>query len=367
MRRLAFLLLLLPLVAAKCPAPNPGPDGLYLGKQTNIAPVVTPKNQPVTWGSAPVIDAHYGGTLYQDTSLETQDPRPALLPGSREPLRLWVADPNNGVTNRPAILWVHGGGFAVGIDSMYNLANTSGKEYAQRGYVSFSVEYRIDTTLVGTQHGDRRPPSLCQWVQDNVNTSDPVWLARYEQCKADILAAQHDVQAAVRFIHAHATQYGIDPDEVAVGGFSAGAVTAVNLAYRSDDVGTVSYFSGDTPSAAQSVVQAAFGASGCAYPDNVNGGAPTYIGAGDAPVSLIHSKGDGAVPYSCAAVTVKTARAIGLVAELTSYCNESGHAEVLYQAHKDDTDEQWTTFLARELKIYTGMRPPSSDPTCDQL
>jgi hypothetical protein len=36
----------------------------------------------------------------------------------------------------------------------------------------------------------------------------------------------------------------------------------------------------------------------------------------------------------------------------------------LYDAHKSDTDAQWTTFLARELKIYTGMRPPSAEPTC---
>ncbi len=363
MRRTALCVCaaLLALVAVACIPPDPGPTGLYLGVQPDIHPVVTPKNQPVTWGAAPVIDAHYGGTLYEGTALETADPRPPLLPGDLEPLRLWVADPANGLTNRPAIVWLHGGGFAVGIDSMYSLANGVGRAYAQRGYVGFSVEYRTDTTLIGT--GDR-PPSLCQWVQDNVDPTDPVWVARAEQCRRNVQAAQEDAQAAVRWLRAHASDYGIDPNRIAVGGFSAGAVTAVNLAYRSDDVGTTQYFAGDDRSPAKSKVQAAFGASGCAYPDTIGDTTPDYIGAGDAPISMIHAEFDPAVPYSCVANTVTTARAAGLVAELTSYCNSSLHAGALYNPNKDATDAQWTTFLARALHLYTGMRPPTADPLC---
>jgi acetyl esterase/lipase len=363
MRRLALLVsLTLAFAATACLPPNPGPTGLYLGPQSNITPAVTPKSAPVTWGAAPAIDEHYGGTLYTGTSIETADPRPPLLPGDLEPLRLWVADPGNGLTNRPAIVWIHGGGFAVGIDSMYSLANGTGKEYAQRGYVGFSVEYRIDTTLIGTQNGTQRPPSLCQWVQDNPNPDDPVWLARRDQCKRNILAAQYDALAAVRWIRQHAAQYGVDPNKVAVGGFSAGAVTASNTAYQSEDVGTVAYFPGDDMSPASSRPQAAFGASGCTYTED--GGAPTTIGPGDAPASFIHSKFDQAVPYSCIAVTITTARANGLVAELTSYCTESLHAEKLYSAHKAASDTQWTTFLARELRVYSGMRAPSAEPVC---
>jgi acetyl esterase/lipase len=282
-----------------------------------------------------------------------------LLPGNLQPLRLWVADPHNGVTNRPAILWVHGGGFATGVDAMFGLANGVGRAYAQRGYVGFSVEYRIDTTVIGTGASH---PSLCQWVQDHPDPTSQLWLARRAECQRNILVAQDDVLAAVRWVRAHAAQYGVDPNKVAVGGFSAGAVTASNTAYQWDDVGTVTYFSGDDRSPEKSRPQAAFGASGCTY--SGNGGAPTTIDAGDAPVSFIHSELDPAVPYSCAATTVLTARSKGLVAELTSYCGQAGHAEKLYEAHQAATDEQWTTFLARQLHIYTGMRPPSADPTC---
>ena len=348
--------LALALVAVACvPPPAPAPPAPYLDPVD--AATVTPKAQPVVWGAAPPIDAAYGGTLYPGTSIETTDPRPALDASGNEPLRLWVATPTNTTKNRPAIVWLHGGGFAVGIDSMYGLANGAGKAYAQRGYVGFSVEYRTDTTLIGTQTGTARPPSLCQWVQDNQNPGDPVWQQRYEQCHRDIVAAQNDAQAALRWIRQHAAAYGVNPNQIAVGGFSAGAVTAANLAYRGDDIGTVRYFTGDDLSVPASKVQAAFGASGCEYE-------PATIGAGDAPVSFIHSKGDLAVPYGCVADTVTTARGFGLVAELTSYCNSSLHAEQLYAPNQAATDAQWTTFLARELKIYSGLRPPSTDPVC---
>lgn len=347
------------LAAACTTPPDPGPTGLYLGIQPGITPVVTPRAQPIVWGDAPPIDANYGGTIYAGTGLQAKDPRPALLADGDEPLRLWVADPNNGVAGRPAIVWLHGGGFAVGIESMYGLAASTGKEYAQRGYVSFSVEYRTDTTLVGT---GARPPSLCQWVQDNPAPGDASWEARRAQCARNILAAQRDAQGAVRWIRANASRFGVDPNKIAVGGFSAGAVTASNLAYRSDDVGSIAYFPGDDRSATNSRVGAALLASGCTY--STDGGPLTGIGPGDAPISAIHAQLDPAVPYDCIAQTVTTARAAGLVAELTSYCGEKGHANALYNQYKAATDAQWTTFLARELGLYSNMRPPSADAIC---
>lgn len=360
--RLVLTFLALALAATACLPANPGPTGLYLGKQSNIHPVVSPKDRPITWGSAPPIDEDYGGIIYPRTSIEQQDPRPPALPNGNQPLRAWAADPNNGVEDRPAIIWVHGGGFAVGLDSMHALANGTAKEYAQRGYVGFSVEYRIDTTLFGDPGADGRPPSLCQWVQDNEDPGDPTWEANRAQCMRNIVTAQRDIQGFVRWLRAHAAQFDVDPDKIAVGGFSAGAVTAHNMAYRSEDVGPVRYFTGDDRSVARSRVQAALSASGCLYPED--DGPLTRIGPGDAPTSSIASELDQAVPYECVAATTRTARGDGLTAELTSYCDDGAHAAGLYREHKAATDEQWTTFLARELKLYSGMRPPSAAPLC---
>jgi acetyl esterase/lipase len=340
------------LVAIACVPPAPPAPAPYLDVVYDAT--VTPKAAPVTWGAAPNIDANYGGTLYAGTSIEQQDPRPPLDANGNEPLRLWVATPVNSTVNRPAIIWLHGGGFAKGIDSMYGLANGAGRDYARRGYVGFSVEYRIDTTLVPNGN---TPTSLCQWVQDHEDPNDPVWVQRASQCRRNVLAAQQDAQAAVRWVRAHASTYGVDPNKIAIGGFSAGAVTAAHVAYRSDDVGTTTYFSGDDRSVAKSKVGAAFGASACEYD-------LPAIGAGDAPTSWIHAKFDQAVPYQCIAATVTAARAAGLVAELTSYCNSSLHAQSLYDPNEAATDAQWTTFLARELHIYSGLRAPSADPVC---
>lgn len=338
--------------------PDPGPTGLYRGIQPGITPVVTPKNAGVLWGGAPVIDPNYGGTIYEGTPIEMQDPRPAAVNG-RQPLRYWKADPDNGLTDRPAIIWLHGGGFAKGIESMYGLANSAGKEYAQRGYVSFSLEYRMDTTVMAPT-----TTSLCQWVQDNVDPEDPVWVDRKETCANNITAAQRDVLAFVRYLKANASTLGIDPGKIAVAGFSAGAVTASNAAFQWDDVGPVAYFPGDDKSPLDSRPNAAIGASGCTFNFDSPTGAPDTVDALDAPTSFIASELDPAVNYQCSVLSTQAARDAGLVAELTSYCGQAGHANNLYEQHKAETDEQWTTFLVRQLAIYSGTREPTAAPFC---
>ena len=85
-----------------------------------------------------------------------------------------------------------------------------------------------------------------------------------------------------------------------------------------------------------------------------------FTGALLALVSAVLSTLDSA---TLSAATV-TARNQGLVAELTSYCNEALHAANLYAAHREATDEQWTTFLARELLLYSDMGPATADPVC---
>lgn len=354
----------LPLFAGCAPGSGggggSGPTGLYIDQMPEITPVVTPDNDPIYWGAAPNIDPHYGGTLYAGTNKEVPDPRPPLDNDGNQRLRMWMADPNDGRTDRPAVIWIHGGGFAFGADAMHGLAVGVGADYAKRGYVGFSLEYRMNTTLVPSGNSS---PALCQWVQDNENPNDPTWLAHFETCKNNVQAATRDALAAVRYLRANAATYGIDPDRIAVAGFSAGAVTAMGTAYRSDDVGTVSYFTGDTPTSTNSKPQAVLAASGCLSPAYVDGSTPE-IGAGDVPTSGIASRFDQALDYSCAAHTVQDARAQSLVAELTSYCSTNLHANTLYNANKSATDYQWTTFLSRWLNLRNDVRDPSADGFC---
>jgi dienelactone hydrolase len=137
------------------------------------------------------------------------------LQGTPQALKLDLYRPaGDTATGRPAIIWIHGGGFHAGDKTAQpfpNLANA----FAQRGYVSASINYR----LLGTDKcaGVDPPPPTCQ---------------------AAAVEAQHDAQAAVRWLRAHAAGYGVDPDRIAVGGGSAGADAALLVGLHSEDTGS---------------------------------------------------------------------------------------------------------------------------------
>jgi acetyl esterase/lipase len=85
-----------------------------------------------------------------------------------------------GEVPRPLVVHIHGGAFRAG-----DKAATPPVEYVAEGYALASINYRL------SQHA--------------------VFPAQIQDCKA-----------AVRWLRAHAAEYGLDPDRVAVGGASAG-------------------------------------------------------------------------------------------------------------------------------------------------
>lgn len=273
---------------------SPEPTGRY--RQPVFAPAQIATSTNVVYGSGP--DLRSGQPV--DLALDVFQPDP-------------TADPRP--AGRPAIVWLYGGGFRTG--SKEAVADVA-RAYAQRGYVTVTPDYRLD------------PGNDCQAIQHGGGTDQ-------SRCQAAILAAQHDAQAAVRWVRAHADELGVDPTKIAAGGFSAGAITAVNLAYRAEDPGTSGSAGFD------SSVQAAVAASGCEYQT-------AAIGPGDAPVSIIASHDDKAVFYSCVDATVNAARAAGLTIELHDYPG-STHAKALYQEHQADTDAEWATFLTTHLEL----------------
>ena len=116
-------------------------------------------------------------------------------------------------TQRPVVLWVHGGSFCCGDKSagdVVDLAST----FAKLGYVSASINYRLLAT------------SPCSGSNVSAN------------CITAAMAAQHDAQAAVRWFRANASTYGVDPTRIGIGGSSAGAVTAIEVGINSGDPGT---------------------------------------------------------------------------------------------------------------------------------
>lgn len=95
---------------------------------------------------------------------------------------------------RPAILLVHGGGWAQGDRTQLR---GYGIQLARYGFVCVASEYRL--------------------------SGEAVWPAQI-----------HDVKAALRWTRANADRYGIDPARIAVSGNSAGAHLALMLAGLAD-------------------------------------------------------------------------------------------------------------------------------------
>ena len=96
-------------------------------------------------------------------------------------------------TNRPAVVFAHGGGFSSG---QKVIGRKVAQKLAQRGYVVFSIDYR--------KTGEFHDP------ENNIT-------------QQQVVDASEDMRAAIRFVRSKATEYGIDTNKIIASGSSAGA------------------------------------------------------------------------------------------------------------------------------------------------
>lgn len=222
--------------------------------------------------------------------------------GATVTLRLDVYEPDgDAVAERPAIVWVHGGSFAAGDKTSAELVDQA-TVFGRKGYVNASINYRLE-------------PGGC-------TGSVPLSV-----CIIAVQEALADAQTAIRFLRANAITWGIDTSRIAIGGSSAGAITALNVAFSSSE----------DPTAA---VGGAVSLSG----NNILGA----IDLGDAPSLLFHGTADGIVPYQWAVNTVNQALAAGLDSFLTTW---TGAGHVPYAQHRTEILDQTTNFLYWELDL----------------
>ena len=133
--------------------------------------------------------------------------------GNTDTLQLDMYAPKGDTdTSPPAIVWVHGGSFCCGDKTSPELVDEA-TTFAKEGYVNVSINYRLC-------------PGGCS--AGGVTAG----------CVEAIIQATYDAQAAVRWLRANATTYGIDPTRIAIGGSSAGAITAMNVAFASTQFDT---------------------------------------------------------------------------------------------------------------------------------
>jgi para-nitrobenzyl esterase len=274
---LAFLILGATALAG-CTVPRPAGEGQQRYRDQVFSSVTTTND--LTYGSAPDLDGN-------QVTLELDLYQPA----------------GDTIAKRPAVVYVHGGGFTKGDKSGGRGMATF---FAQLGYVAVSINYRLLSP--DGCGGNPNPTPLCQTAA---------------------LAAQHDAQAAVRWLRAHASTYRIDTSRIAMEGASAGAVTSVLAATHSDDPGT----SGN-PGYPSSIRAAA----------SVSGGMPTndFIDKGDSPTLFIHGTEDHVVPYAWA---VQNATAMYNLGILTVLEPIEGAAHGLPAVYGQLIDEQSDYFL----------------------
>lgn len=109
---------------------------------------------------------------------------------------------DGGTTARPAVIWIHGGGWHSGVRQP-----NPNRTLAEHGFVTATIDYRLSHEAI-------------------------------------FPAQIHDVKAAIRFLRDNHQRFGIDPERIGVWGHSAGghlaalAGVAGNVAELEGDVGT---------------------------------------------------------------------------------------------------------------------------------
>ena len=238
---------------------------------------------------------------------------------------------------RAVFIWAHGGGFTAGDKADIAAGPVSIKDsMTRRGWVTISINYRLDPTLpgggipgyVGT--GAEGVQSAIRAVRD----------------------AQHDMQAAVRWVRAKAKRYRLDPDRIAIGGHSAGATTAMAVAFNSDDPGA----SGNP--GFPSDVHAAIGTG--------TGNAPLVDVHPDPlvepPIGMFHGQNDSLMPFAVPLATCLVSQAMLNVCEFRTYEGQ-GHDQ---RVGMPDWPDFLHTYAIEQVRPPYAQRPGTL-PTIPRL
>ncbi len=229
--------------------------------------------------------------------------------GGGQELKLDLYAPKGLRAATPAVLVLHGGGWAFGSKNDFRpLAHA----FAERGYVAVTASYRF---------------------------------APLHRFPAQI----EDAKCAVRFLRASASRYRIDPERIGVVGVSAGAHLALLLGLteprdgleghgghegQSSRVQAVVNCMGPTdlgrpgwPDTSDRMIFALMGGSREQIPAAYRSASPmTYIHPGAPPVLTIHGTSDALVPYEQATLLHDALRQAGVPSFLETV-RDRGHAD----------------------------------------
>jgi len=116
-------------------------------------------------------------------------------------------------TRRAAIIFMHGGAFDTTGNRKDPIIVAACQDFAERGFVAISISYRKGKDF---KAGQTYIDSLTKFFEG-------------------VYRAAQDARAAIRFIKKASITGKIDSNKIFIGGFSAGATTAMNAAYLQQD------------------------------------------------------------------------------------------------------------------------------------
>ncbi len=179
------------------------------------------------------------------------------------------------VLKRPLLMMIHSGAFINGTKDNQDMQAIC-DSFARRGYVTCSIDYRLNYNLLSSTSAERA-----------------------------VYRGMQDAAAAIRYMKAQRTTYNIDTSYIFAWGSSAGGFTALNLAYVDDNERPASTFAATGRPDLKCI-----NCTGNTYPHsskiqaavNCWGGVGnlTWINASNnnVPAILFHGDQDGTVPYN---------------------------------------------------------------------
>ncbi len=258
-------------------------------------------------------------SLHTDLLAQRRQQRPLVVPDNVAlekdivyleagdyPLKLDIAMPKGLTKPVPAVVHIHGGGFARGAKSTRQAVR-----YAAEGFIGVSIDYRLSGV-------------------------------------APFPAAVQDCKAAIRWLRANAAKYHIDPDHIGVWGTSAGGhLVAIlgtsggdqylegfggNTEFSSDVQAVVDHYGptdflkmGGTHLGPTSPESRFLGGKITGLPNQVSRANPiTYVDKNDPPMLIMHGKEDKTVIFNQSELLYAALQKAGAITKFVPVSN-AGH------------------------------------------
>jgi len=228
-------------------------------------------------------DGRYETEIFSTVSVNTVNYSDVYTDGEHE-MDIYIPDGDT-ETNRPVVVYMHGGSFYAGDKGSVDCVDFC-TSMAKRGYVAISANYRLN----------QNPISFIYSQEEQFRT---------------VLKAVADIKSVVRYLrkdHSTGNSLGVNPAGIYIGGYSAGAVLSIHMAY----IDQIS----DLPTSPINVQNLVANIGGTLEGDSGNDGYSSeitavfsfagaindlnWIDANDEPLVSVQGDADGTVSYNCA-------------------------------------------------------------------